>query len=69
VVWHASGARYQALQDALSLSHTEVNRQALELTIPEEVLNAINAVELSWQRIFSNRAACPRNAAAVHQKH
>jgi outer membrane protein TolC len=53
-------ARYQAIQQALALSQTEVNRHALELSIREEVLNAINAVELTWQRILSNRAAIAR---------
>lgn len=53
-------SRYRALQSALILSQTEANRRALELLIREEVLNAINAVELNWQRVLSNRVAVDR---------
>ena len=53
-------AKADALQSALNLSKTEASRRALEISIREEVLNAINAVELNWQRILSNRAAVDR---------
>lgn len=53
-------AKYDTLQSALVLSQTEANREALRMAIREEVLNAINSVELNWQRILSNRAAVAR---------
>jgi len=53
-------AKADALQSALTLSKTEANRRALEISIRQDVLNAINAVELDWQRILSNRAAVAR---------
>lgn len=53
-------SRYRAIQSALVLSQTEATRRVLELLIQEEVLNAINAVELNWQRVLSNRVAVDR---------
>jgi outer membrane protein TolC len=53
-------AKANALQSALTLSKDQASRRALEVSIRQDVLNAINAVELDWQRILSNRAAVAR---------
>jgi outer membrane protein TolC len=60
-LWGNQQAKYQVVQSALNLAKTETNQRALELSVRQDVLNAINSVELNWQRILSNRAAVDRS--------
>src|SRR5262249_43519329 len=54
-------ARYRTLRSALTLAQTSTNREALSMLIREDVINAINAAELNWQRVLSNRVAVVRS--------
>ncbi|MEM7404040.1 MAG: TolC family protein [Pseudomonadota bacterium] len=47
-------------ESILSLARTKASRQVLDISIREEVLNAIDAVEQNWQQILSNANAVAR---------
>lgn len=50
-------ARARKRQSELTRRQTLVRRAALQLTVREDVLNAVDAVEQDWQRVLANRHA------------
>lgn len=58
----AGWARHR--QALLSLKQTRAFRRDLELAVSEEVLNAVDSVELSWQRVLATRQSLALAAEA-----
>ncbi|MCB1741865.1 MAG: TolC family protein [Gammaproteobacteria bacterium] len=59
-LWGNEAAQARLREQVLNRSKTRLNRDALLLSIRQDVLNAIDAVEQNWQRILSNRRATER---------
>ena len=59
-LWGNQAAKARLREQVLNRAKTSLSRRVLLLSIRQDTLNAIDAVEQSWQRILSNRRATQR---------